>query len=79
MPLITYICDKCKKKVSKSFKAKEKIPWDMECTCTEGKLKRQLGSPSSVTKITIDDGVNAKPVEIYENIVEMNEERSRNH
>jgi hypothetical protein len=82
MPLITYICNNpdCGNKITKSFKAKDKIPGILDCgCCSVGKLERQLGAPSSVTKIRIDNGVNAKPVEIYENIVEMNEEASRKH
>jgi hypothetical protein len=80
MPLITYICNnhECRNTITKSFKPKDKIAGYLDCgCCSVGKLERQLGAPSSVTKTKIDNGINARPVEIYENIVEMNEERSR--
>jgi hypothetical protein len=76
MPLINYLCE-CKKTVSKFFRQAKDAPAFFTCPdCKKDTLKKQLSSPSSLSKIVVDNGVQARAVEIIPNIVELNEERS---
>jgi len=77
MPLIYYLCE-CKKSLSKFFRQAKDAPAFFTCpNCNKETLKKQLSSPSSLSKITIDNGIQARAVEIIPNIVELNEEKSR--
>lgn len=81
MPLITFVCTnpECQNKVDKLFKMSKRheIPEFLPCDkCETGKLERTLGTPSSVSKFTIDNGLQAKKVEVIDKIWELNKERS---
>jgi len=39
-------------------------------------MKKMLSAPTSLSKVTVDNGFQAKAVEIIPNIIELNEERS---
>jgi hypothetical protein len=75
MPLIAYGCENSH--VSKKFVRQAKdAPAFLICATCKSNMKKLLSSPSSISKITIDNGVQARSVEIIPNIVELNEERS---
>lgn len=76
MPLIAYAC-KCGHS-SKKFvrQAKEALASFLCPECKTDDMKKQLSSPSSSSKITVDNGVQARAVEITPNIIEINKARS---
>jgi hypothetical protein len=74
MPLIHYIC-KCGISTSKFYRFVKEIFSELECECGL-KMRRQLSSPSNASKITVDNGVQAKSVEVDLNVVESNQENS---
>lgn len=39
-------------------------------------MKKQLSAPSSSSKVTVDNGVQARAVEVNPDIVEINEQRA---
>jgi predicted nucleic acid-binding Zn ribbon protein len=45
-----------------------------ECGCSS---KRSLSSPNSSSKITVGQGTQPRPVEIYPDVIEMNHERAK--
>jgi len=76
MPRILYICNKCRKENKRFFKSSIEIQNKLECNCG-GELERQLSSPSQRSKMVIDNGVQAKAVELDREIVEIIEDREK--
>ena len=76
MPRILYLCSKCKQEFKKFFRSSNNISNKIECQCG-GELLRQLSSPNQRSKIIIDNGVQAKAVEIDREIVEIIEDREK--
>jgi tetraacyldisaccharide-1-P 4'-kinase len=75
MPLIYYLCSKGHG-VSKFFRQAKDAPAVLACECQE-EAKKQLKPPSSVSKIIVDNGFQARAVEVNPDIVEINKERSQ--
>ena len=75
MPLIAYLCS-----CSHSVKQYVRHPKDAMATipCVECglEMKKMMSAPSSVSKLVIDNGVQAKKTEIVSNIIELNAERA---
>lgn len=76
MPLIAYKCD-CGHIISKFERQAKNAPAFLTCPfCKTETLKKQLSSPSSGSKIVVDNGVQARAVEIVPDIIEINKARS---
>ncbi len=72
MPLIHYLCS-CGKNISKFYRVAKDAP---SCIISEDgvcEYKRQLSSPSSKSVIQIDNGVQAKSVEVNLDTIESNQ------
>ena len=76
MPLIAYICE-CAHSTSKLFRRVADAPATIICEKCSKEMKKILSAPNSSSRITIDNGFQAKAVEIIPNILEINEERSK--
>lgn len=77
MPLIAYACTAghvTKKMIRQAKDAPAHFPCPADDCYHEA--KKQLGAPSSVSKIIVDNGVQSRQVEILPNIVEINEARA---
>lgn len=74
MPRILYTCSKCHTINKKFYRPHEHISNKLECRCG-GELTRQLSPPSQRSTIIVDNGVQAKAVEIDREIVEIIEDR----
>lgn len=81
MPLIEYKCKNCGLIKNKLVQSKELKGLASKETCpscgTENSLERQLGGAASASKMVIDNGAMAKSVEVLTNIIEINQERSK--
>lgn len=75
MPLIAYKCN-CGHAEKKFVRQVSNVPASFSCSVCNGTMKKQLSGPSSSSKITIDNGVQARAVEIQPDIIEINQERS---
>jgi hypothetical protein len=77
MPLIYYRCE-CSHSVSKFFRQAKDAPAFFACEAPECKkqAKKQLKAPSSTSKIVVDNGFQARAVEVNPDIIEINEARS---
>lgn len=76
MPLIAYKCD-CGHSVKKFMRQAKDAPASFVCpVCAVSEMKKQLSSPSSSSKITVDNGHQARAVEISPDIIEINKARS---
>lgn len=75
MPLIAYACE-CNSVVKKFVRAAKDAPPFLICTICSKNMKKTLSAPSSTSKIVVDNGFQARSVEINPDIVEINEERS---
>jgi len=75
MPVIIYQCSNghVLKNLVRSVK---NIPASLECKTCKEPMKRSLSAPSSTNVIVIDNGLQAKAVEINPNIVEMRDEKA---
>lgn len=79
MPLIAYVCD-CKNSKSKLFRRVAEAPAVFICDKCGKDMKKTLSMPTSSTKIVIDNGFQARRVEILPDIIEINKLRSeKNH
>jgi hypothetical protein len=74
MPLLYYLCS-CGKNVSKFYRIAKDAPIGLACVCG-AEYKKQLSAPSSKSIITIDNGVQAKSVEVNLATIESNQENS---
>ncbi len=72
MPLIVYGCES--NHVIKKFvrNPKDAVP-SLICSICDKNMKKLLRSPTNETKIVVDNGFQAKQVEINPNIIEMND------
>ena len=75
MPLIAYACE-CSHSEKKFFRKSKDVPSTITCMKCEKLMKKILSSPSSSSKITVDNGIQARAVEITPDIVEINKARS---
>jgi len=76
MPLIAYACE-CGNIEKKFMRQAKDAPVSFLCpNCKKSDMKKQLSSPSSSSKITVDNGVQARAVEIVPDIIEINKARS---
>ena len=74
MPLIRYLCS-CSKNVSKFFRVIKDVPSQIPCECGL-EMKKQLSAPGNASKIVVDNGVQAKSVEVDLNVIQSNLENS---
>jgi putative FmdB family regulatory protein len=76
MPLIAYSCEFCKTVIKKFVRTAKDAQSTFLCESCGKNVKKLLSSPSSASKIVVDNGVQARAVEITPNIIEINQERS---
>jgi tetraacyldisaccharide-1-P 4'-kinase len=74
MPLTIYLCED-KHSVTKFYRQVKDAPACVVCECGK-EAKKTLSAPNSTSKITIDNGFQAKAVEVNPEIVSINKERS---
>ncbi len=74
MPLLYYLCS-CGKNISKFYRVVKDAPPCIICECGN-EYKKQLSSPSRQSVLTIDNGVQAKSVEVNLDTIKSNEENS---
>lgn len=79
MPMIRYKCsdDKCGCSFTKLYRKGTDAVAELECDKCGSKAKRMLSSPASFSKITVDNGLQARAVEIYPDVEEIMSERAR--
>lgn len=72
--LIKYICNGCGNYITKYFSKSSEIKPFLDCgQCGTGKLERQLGVPSTSGTQIIDNGCQARQVEIRNSVIEKEE------
>ena len=75
MPLLYYLCN-CTHHFSKFFRHPTQAPPILACEKCNKEAKKQLKAPNSTSVLTIDNGIQAKSVEINPDIIESNIENS---
>lgn len=75
MPIILYSCP-CGHSSKKFFRQAKQAPASFLCEKCKKDMKKELRSPTNGSTIVIDNGVQARAVEIIPNIIELNEEKS---
>lgn len=81
MPLIHFKCNNpsCDNHISKVFVGKYKIPPFLDCgQCGVGKLERQLKAPSSGKTEFVDNGLQARKIELRDVVIDKETEKSKN-
>lgn len=81
MPMIMFKCNNpdCDNEIVKIFTKAKDIPPFLDCgQCGTGKLERQLGAPSSKSTQVIDNGVQARKVEVMNDVIEKERDRLYN-
>lgn len=69
--LIKFKCNNCDNSITKFFNNITEVPPFLHCgACGIGKLERQLGSPSSKSTQIIDNGIQARRVEVSNEVIE---------
>lgn len=74
MPLINYSCE-CGKSISKFFRDPKDAIISIPCKCGK-ELKKSLKAPNTSSIITVDNGIQAKKVEVNMELVEDIKNRS---
>ena len=74
MPLLYYLCS-CGLHTSKFYRNAKEAPVGLICVCGS-EYKKQLSAPSSKSVLTIDNGVQAKSVEVNLDTIESNQVNS---
>jgi hypothetical protein len=75
MPLIAYQCE-CKNSKKKYYRQVKDVPAFIICDKCGKESKKVLSSPTNSSKITVDNGLQARAVEIIPDIIEINKARS---
>lgn len=78
--MITYVCNNpdCDNNISKYYKTAKDIAPFLDCgACGTGKLERQLGAPTAKSTQFVDNGVQARKVEVMNAVVEREQEKNR--
>lgn len=75
MPLISYACASGHS-VKKFYRQVKEAPAVLPCEECDKELKKQLKAPASTSKISIDNGVQARAVEVNPDIIAINHERA---
>lgn len=76
MPIIAYLCS-CGQVAKKFYRQVKEAPAAFLCEhCNSADMKRQMSAPNSASKISVDNGVQARAVEINPDIIAINKERS---
>lgn len=75
MPLINYLCE-CKNSKSKFYRQPKDAAVFIICDKCGKDMKKCLRSPSNSSKISIDNGFQAKAVEVDPDVVEIFQKRS---
>ena len=78
MPMIKFQCNNpdCDNNITKLFTNVKQIPPFLDCgACGTGKLERQLGAPSTKSTQIIDNGIQARKVEIMNDVVDKESKR----
>ena len=75
MPLIAYLCE-CKNSQIKYHRQVKDVPAFIICDKCGMNAKKCLSSPSSSSKITIDNGLMTKSIEVDPDIIAINKARS---
>lgn len=81
MPIIKFKCNNldCNNEITKYFKTNEKIPPFLNCgECGTGKLEKQLSAPGSNKIQIVDNGVQARQVELMDEVVEKEQDKLNN-
>jgi hypothetical protein len=73
--LIKYICNGCGNYITKYFSKASDIAPFLNCgACSVGKLERQLGVPSTNSTQIVDNGAQARQVEVRNAVIEKEEQ-----
>jgi len=78
--LIKFICNNsdCNNEISKFFKTISQVPPFLDCgACGCGKMERHLSSPSSKSTFVIDNGHQAKEIEVLSEVIDREFERTK--
>ena len=79
MPMIKFKCNNsnCDNEITKFYvKVKDISPF-LDCgQCGSGKLERQLGAPSTKSTQIVDNGLQARQVEVPDHVVEQEREKA---
>lgn len=78
--MIKFVCNNpdCGNNISKYYKKAKDIAPFLDCgACGVGKLERQLGAPSTKSTQFVDNGSQARKVEVMNAVVEKEQEKNR--
>jgi hypothetical protein len=79
--MIDFVCNNedCNNHITKSINNVKDIPPFLDCgECSIGKLERVFGAPSSKSVQYVDNGLQAREVEVLNEVVEKERERHTN-
>lgn len=71
--IIKYLCNNpdCKNHISKYYKSFKEVAPFLDCgACGSGKLERQIGAPTTKSTQFVDNGLQARRVELISEVVE---------
>jgi hypothetical protein len=76
MPIIAYSCGDSHI-IKKFFRSASNAPTSFVCEKCGANMKKLLSSPYSQSKLLVDNGIQARAVEINLDVIEANQERAK--
>lgn len=76
--IIYYKCNGCDNSIKKHFRKSKDIVEAIDCGECGGELERQLSAPTSKMTQVIDNGIQARKVEVMNEVVEKETQRMLN-
>lgn len=73
--MVDYECTKCDNTSSKYFRKSKDVSDEVECTECGGQMERQLGAPNTKSTQFIDNGLQARRVEVSSDIVQQEKDK----
>jgi hypothetical protein len=75
MPLIAYLCE-CKNSKTKYYRQVKDVLVSVVCDKCDKQMKKCLSAPTNSSKVTVDNGFQARAIEVNPDIIEINKARS---
>ena len=78
MPLIHYSCEQreCGRNYSKFYRKPKEAPTTIKCEVCGEECKKKLKAPASTSTLVVDNGVQARAVEVNLEVIEDIKDRS---
>ena len=73
--MVDYKCTKCENTCNKYFRKAKDVLDEIECTMCDEPMERQLGAPNTKSTQFVDNGLQARRVEVSSDIIQQEKDK----